>query len=127
MKQMINGVEVDLTPDEEAEYNQRQNDWNAHFGIRLTNDCKAALEKHINDVAAERTYSSGVSCASYKDSTNAQWAAEATAFIAWRDACYVYAYDYLARAQGGDVTNPSVDDFMMGIPPMVWPEPPSEE
>ena len=127
MKQIVNGVEVDLTPEELAEYNQRQNDFNASFGVRLTNDCKAALELHINEVAAERTYSSGVSCVSYKDSTNPQWAAEAAAFIAWRDACYAYAYDYLARAQGGEIPNPSVDDFMATVPAMVWPEPPSEE
>ena len=127
MKKLVNGVEVDMTMDEIAEYNQRQADWDAQFAERLTKECQTALETYIDTIAGLKSYSSGISCASYKDSTNAQWAAEATAFIAWRDECYVYAYDYLARAQAGEIENPSVDDFMTGVPAMVWPEPSPEE
>lgn len=122
MKQMVNGVEVDLTPEEEADYNARQAAWNALAPQRLIDDCQNALELLIDEKAAEKSYSSGVSCASYKDSTNEQWEAEATAFIAWRDICYEYAYDYQARAQAGEIQNPSVEDFLTGVPTLTWPD-----
>lgn len=121
MKQMINGVEVELNPDEVVEYNARQALWDAQAPERMQGQFTVALEKAINDKATEKTYSSAVSCASYKDSTNAQWAAESTAFIAWRDNCYEYGYDYLAKAQDGTIPNPNLDDFISGLPVMEWP------
>lgn len=117
----VNGVSVELTSDEIDEYNQRQIDWEAEAPHRLIDECTKSLEQLITDKVAEKKYSSGVACASYKDSTNTQWAAEATTFIAWRDACYVYAFDYLTRAQSGDISSPNINDFMAGIPAIVWP------
>lgn len=117
----VNGVPVELTSDEIDEYNQRQIDWEAGAGQRLIDECTKYLEQHIIDTVAEKNYSSGVSCASYKDSTNAQWASEATTFIAWRDACYLYAFDYLARSQSGEISSPNINDFMAGLPAIVWP------
>jgi len=122
MKQIVNGIEVDLTPSEEAEYNERQTLWAEGTAQRLTEGFTIALEKAINDKAAEKSYSSGVSCATYKDSTNAQWAAEGTAFVAWRDNCYEYSYDYLSRAQSGEIPSPTLEDFLNGLPTMIWPE-----
>lgn len=121
MKQMVNGIEVELTPAEVVEYNQRQSYWEAQAPQRMTAQFTEALEKAINDKAAEKSYSSGVSCASYSDSTNAQWAAEAQSFIDWRDRCYEYGYNYLAEAQGGQIPNPNLEDFLSGLPTMEWP------
>lgn len=117
----VNGVLVELTPAETQEYNDRTAVWEAQANQRLFDDCQSRLEILINEKAAEKNYSSGVSCASYKDSTNVQWAAEATAFIAWRDNCYEYGYDYMAKAQDGIILSPSVDDFISGLPVMEWP------
>jgi hypothetical protein len=121
MKQIINGVEVELTSEEETEYVQRQADWEAGKSQRMIDDWTRALEKEINDKAAEKSYGSGVSCTSYKDSTNPQWAAEAKAFIAWRDSVYTYAYDYLAKSQSGEIQNPNVENFLSGVPVISWP------
>ena len=121
MKQIINGIEIELTPEEEKEYEQRQADWESGSSQRLIDDCTRALEKEINDKAAEKSYSSGVSCASYKDSTNPQWAAEANIFIVWRDSVYSYAYDYLSKAQSGKIKNPSIENFIAGVPVISWP------
>jgi hypothetical protein len=122
MKQMVNGIEVDLTPEEEAEFNARQEAWAAQAPQRMVEQFTINLEQAINDKAAEKSYSSGVSCATYKDSTNSQWAAEAQAFVAWRDSCYEYGYDYLSRAQSGEIHNPTLEDFLNGLPTMIWPE-----
>ena len=121
MKQIINGKEIDLTPEEVIEYNERQAQWEAGNPQRMIDSFTKALEDAIDAKAAEKSYSSAVSCASYKDSTNAQWAAESTAFIAWRDICYEYSYDYLAKAQDGTIPNPNLDDFISGLPVMEWP------
>ncbi len=47
-------------------------------------DFSAALQAHIETTAASRGYDSSASLVSYSESTNAQWANEARAFIAWR-------------------------------------------
>lgn len=121
MKKLVNGIEVNLTPEEETEYNERQADWAAGKAQRMITEFTKALEDAMTAKAAEKSYSSSVSCVSYKDCTNAQWAAEAAAFIAWRDNCYEYSYDYLAQAQSGQIPNPTVEAFIAGLPTMEWP------
>jgi hypothetical protein len=49
---------------------------------------KRVVSEHIESVARSMGYSSAVSCASYVASTNPEWAAQAQAFIAWRDAVW---------------------------------------
>lgn len=122
MKKLINGIEVELNPAEVSEFNAREEAWNADNPQRMIDSFTKALEIKIDATANEKTYATGVSCASYKDSTNTQWAAEAAAFIAWRDSAYAYAYDYLARAQAGEIQNPDQDSFIAGVPAMSWPE-----
>lgn len=121
MKKLVNGVEVDCTEQDIAQINALNSEWEAGALTRMVDAYTKALEKAIDDKAAERSYSSAISCASYKDSTNAQWSAEAVAFIVWRDNCYEYSYDYLAQAQGGQIPNPSIDNFIAGLPAMEWP------
>jgi len=76
---------------------------------------------HVDAVARERQYDDGVSCASYKDSANAAWAAEAAAFVAWRDAVWVYAFTELDKAQDGQREQPAVEAFVAELPPIQWP------
>ncbi len=80
-----------------------------------------AIQMHIDAIAAARSYGNGISCASYKDSTNVQWASEATTFIAWRDSVWGYAFTELAKVQAGTRTQPTVDDFITELPAIVWP------
>ena len=50
----------------------------------------------------------------------AEWAAEAQAFVAWRDAVWQAALGLLADAQAsGDV--PSVEDALAALPEIDWP------
>ena len=50
---------------------------------------ESAVQVYIDSIAQKKGYDSGVSCASYAASTNATFAADATAFIAWRDSVWV--------------------------------------
>lgn len=82
----------------------------------------AAIQQHIDGVAAERGYGSGVSLASYAASTVPAWAAEAAAFIAWRDAVWGYAYAELDRVARGERAHPTIAGLIAELPPMAWPD-----
>jgi hypothetical protein len=84
-------------------------------------DYISAIEDHINDVAKAKAYSGAVSMASYVTSTVPQWAAEAQTFVAWRDACWVYAYTQLAAVQQAQRSQPTVAGFILELPTIVWP------
>lgn len=116
MKIIVNGIEVDATPEQQAEIESFQSQFNMD-----KNDYTLQLQLAIDTKASERGYGSGVLCCSYLQSTNAQWAAEAVAFIAWRDNCFNYGYDYLSKVQSGEIPNPSIEGFLAGLPIMEWP------
>lgn len=82
---------------------------------------RAAIQSHIDETARSRSYDSGNSLASYVASTNETWAAEAGAFVAWRDAVWVYAYAELDKVTSGQRPVPTVEDFIAELPVMVWP------
>ena len=69
----------------------------------------------------ERGYDNVMTLSSYTTSGNAQWKAEADAFIAWRDSVFAYAYQTLADVQAELIPLPSLEDFMAGIPTLTWP------
>jgi len=50
------------------------------------------LQQWMDGTAQQNGYDGVVSCVSYKDSGVAQWAADAAAMIAWRDAVWQWAY-----------------------------------
>jgi hypothetical protein len=81
-----------------------------------------AIEAQVEGVAAERGYSSAVSCASYVSSTNPVWQAEAGAFVTWRDAVWAYAFEQLALVQAGEREKPSIAEFITELPAIEWPE-----
>lgn len=78
------------------------------------------VQQTIDTTAQSRQYKNGVYCASYAQSTNPIWAAEAEAFIAWRDSMYAYALQVFSDVQGGEPV-PTQDEFVAGFPEMVWP------
>ena len=85
-------------------------------------DYRRAIQAHIDKAANQRGYDSGVTCSSYTVSTNAIWAAEALAFVAWRDLVWAHTYGELASVQAGESDQQSISDFLAGLPLMVWPE-----
>jgi len=87
-------------------------------------DYRIAVQAHVDATARARNYDSAVSCASYVASGNTVWAAEAQAFVSWRDAVWAYAFAELGKVQGGQREQPTVADFVaevQAVLPMEWP------
>lgn len=82
---------------------------------------RAAIQSHVDTVATSRRYDSAVSLASYVASNNPAWAAEAQAFVAWRDAVWVYAYAEIDKVLNGQRDQPGIAEFIGELPAMVWP------
>jgi len=81
---------------------------------------EAAIAAHVEAVARSRSYSSAASCAGYINSTVPAWAAEAAAFVAWRDAVYLAAFGTMAQVQQG-APAPRIRDLVAGLPKLEWP------
>ena len=82
---------------------------------------ETAIQRHIDGVAASRGYRDGFALAGYATSTVPAWAAEAAAFVAWRDAVWGYAYTQLAAVQTGEREQPTVTELVAELPQMEWP------
>lgn len=121
MYKNVNGVDVALSPEEEAEFNQRLADFESAQMERTKQMFVAALVSFIDETAQDKGYNDAISCVSYVQSTNEEWALESSTFIAWRDAAYIYAYDYLAQCESGAIANPTLEAFLSGIAPIIWP------
>jgi hypothetical protein len=87
-------------------------------------DYERAVSAHIEATARECRYSSSVSIVTYLTSTVSQFAAEAQAFLLWRDAVEVYAYAQLDAVLAGQRTQPTVEELIDEIKtqhPITWP------
>ena len=87
-------------------------------------DYRVAIRDYVDATAQTRNYDNAVSCASYVNSTNPQWAAEAQAFVAWRDAVWAYVFAELAKVENGQREQPTIEQFMaelVATVPMEWP------
>ncbi|UIK04991.1 hypothetical protein [Neorhizobium galegae] len=82
---------------------------------------KSAFDDHLDAVATQRQYDNRLTVVSYAGSTNPQWAAEAEVFIAWRDAALIYMFQQLAGVEAGEIAPPTIEEFIGGITPIVWP------
>lgn len=83
---------------------------------------RVAIQAHVDATAQSRRYDNGVSLASYVNSTVPQWAAEATAFVAWRDAVWAYSYAELDKVLNEEREQPTVEDFLAELPAISWPD-----
>ncbi|MGP4671794.1 hypothetical protein ACSV5N_07495 [Agrobacterium salinitolerans] len=84
-------------------------------------DYENAVQNLVDTTARERQFRDGVTLASYTASTKQEWAAEAQAFVAWRDNVWFYAYGELAKVQAGQRPQPTVEQFLAEIAPIAWP------
>lgn len=82
----------------------------------------AAVDDRVTQTARARGYNGAESLASYVASTNPTWAAEAQAFVAWRDAVWTYALGVMAAVQAGEAALPALPDFLAAAPAIDWPE-----
>jgi len=85
-------------------------------------DYRAAIQNMLDAAAQERRYDSGTTVSTYVNSTIPAWAAEAQAFVAWRDAVWAYAYTELEQVETGQRPMPSVEEFIAELPAISWPE-----
>lgn len=84
-------------------------------------DYRHNIQLTLDSVAQSRNYDSGTTISTYVNSTIPQWAAEAQAFVAWRDAVWAYAYAELDKVESGERAMPSVNDFLAELPGIAWP------
>lgn len=75
----------------------------------------SAIDAHVEARAQALGYNSSAHLASYVSSTIPDWSAEAAAFVAWRDAVWVAAYQQQAEA-GGSGHIPSAAEVIAGLP-----------
>lgn len=73
-----------------------------------------AVEAHVEAQARALGYSGAAQLASYAASTVPDWAAEARAFVAWRDAVWL-----AVQAEGADTAQPLArpEDILARLPP----------
>ena len=102
-----------------VENDQPQTD---HPGLEPVEVFRLEIQALIDAKASERQYDSGATLASYVNSTNDQWAAEAKAFVAWRDQVWAYALAELDKVQAGEREQPNVEVFLSELPVFEWPE-----
>lgn len=81
-------------------------------------DYRRAVQAHLDAAAQSRLYTDGNSLATYTASTNEQWAAEAAAFVAWRDAVWLQVYGMWASPPD---PLPTPEGLIALLPEIVWP------
>lgn len=81
-----------------------------------------AIQKQVDQIAQSQKYADGVSLASYDNSTNPVWAAEAKTFVAWRDQVWAYAFLELEKVKNGQRPQPSIEEFLQELPVISWPQ-----
>lgn len=84
-------------------------------------DYGAAVQAHVEATARARGYHDAATCASYIGSTIPPWQADAEAFVAWRDAVWLYVYAQLAAVQAEQRAQPSIEELIAELPAIVWP------
>lgn len=82
---------------------------------------RLAIQSILDAAAKSRRYESGSTLAGYVTSTNPQWAAEAQAFVAWRDAVWAYAYAEMEKVLTGQRPQPTIEAFLAELEPITWP------
>jgi len=87
----------------------------------IVEEYRQAVQGHVDAIAKTRRYDNGYALASYTASTNPVWAAEAQAFVAWRDAVWAHAYTELDKVTSGQREQPGVAEFIGELPVITWP------
>nr|WP_321482370.1 hypothetical protein [uncultured Cohaesibacter sp.] len=112
-------VEVPLKPG--GNYEWTASGWVAKPALLPTQEeYTKAIQAMLDNAAIARRYDSAATMATYTNSTNGAWSAEATAMIAWRDAVWLYAYQQLDLVQSGDREQPSVGELLAELPLPNW-------
>ncbi|CAN7295705.1 hypothetical protein [Neorhizobium sp. LjRoot104] len=84
-------------------------------------DYQTAIQSMVDETARAQQFNDGVTLASYVNSTVEPWAAQAQAFVAWRDIVWQYAYAEMSKVQAREREQPTVTAFLGELPEIVWP------
>lgn len=87
----------------------------AERAAALRAEITAAIDAFVETQARRLGYNSAAHCASYVASTVPDWAAEAQAFVAWRDAVWLAAFTGLSEVAAGKPL-PSVEEAVARLP-----------
>lgn len=81
---------------------------------------------HVKNIIFQTAFNKGyddvMTICSYANSNNIQWQAEALTFIEWRDEVWKYFFDMEYAIRAGHSTVNTLEDFLNGVPKIVWPE-----
>ncbi|MBO9099435.1 MULTISPECIES: hypothetical protein [unclassified Rhizobium] len=117
MIKCINGVNHEMTAEEEAEFLASL----PQPAAPTVADYQSSIQALIDQTAVSKQFNDGVTLASYVNSTIPAWTAQAATFVAWRDLVWTYAYSELAKVQAGQRPQPTVADFLTELPVITWP------
>lgn len=84
-------------------------------------DYTNAIQATLDNAAVARRYDSAATMATYTNSTNGVWSAEAAAMVAWRDAVWLYAYQQLDAVLAGEREQPTIEELLAELPVPNWP------
>ena len=90
----------------------------AEIAMKLFED---AIQAHIEETARSKGYGDATRLASFTVSTRPEWAAEAHAFVEWRDVVWLHAFAELDKVQAGDRPEPTIEEFIAELPTIEWP------
>lgn len=119
MKVIENGILRDAKPSEIAE---REAAAEAIAKPQSLDAYTAAITRHIDATARSRQYDGALSIATYVASSIPAWAAEAAAFVAWRDEVWAYVLVELAKVQAGQRAQPTIPELIAELPTIKGPE-----
>jgi hypothetical protein len=126
---VIDGVQMSVPDDMGNRHRQLLVEWEAEGNTiepyvpppPTQQEYANAIQAHVDATARARDYMDGVSLASYVASTNPTWAAEAAAFVSWRDIVWAYAYEQLDAVENGLREQPTVAGLVAELPAITWP------
>ena len=126
---VIDGVEMSVPDDMGNRHRQMLAEWEAEGNAiepyvpqaPTLDDYERAIQAHIDATARQKKYENGFACSTYVNSTNPGWAAEAQAFVSWRDDVWVYAYGELDKVSQGLRRQPTIEEFLTELPAINWP------
>ena len=79
-----------------------------------------AVQIQLDSVAQSRNYDNIFTACTYVTSSNARFAADAVACVAWRDAVWAYCYNILAEVYAGTHAIPTAEELVAGMPAIGW-------
>lgn len=109
----------------EAEYLEAQaKEMEARKGV-LLRQMTAAVQRHMDSVAAERNYDGIQSAALRAALPNSPFHAEGVAYGEWMDACWSHCYQVMADVEGGLREQPSIEELIAELPAITLPPNPA--